>query len=196
MVMHKNVPYIRCRDGIYYFVRRVPDDVKSYYSSDRISMSLRTKSNGVAIRATKSICQRLDDYWLGLRLQKMDIPAIHLVSYNEVLDDSSSNVNDALDLYLRLKGQSKDKIFIRTATRNVEYIIKVLGNRPLKSYSSSDASKFRDWLIEQGMSLSTVKRVFSSVKAVINLTIQEYGLDINNPFSKTYMPEIEDKQYR
>ena len=23
MVMHKNVPYIRCRDGIYYFVRRV-----------------------------------------------------------------------------------------------------------------------------------------------------------------------------
>jgi len=64
MVMHKNVPYIRCRDGIYYFVRRVPDDVKSYYSSDRISMSLRTKSNGVAIRATKSICQRLDDYWI------------------------------------------------------------------------------------------------------------------------------------
>ena len=46
------------------------------------------------------------------------------------------------------------------------------------------------------MSLSTVKRVFSSVKAIINLTIQEYGLEINNPFSKTYMPEIEDKQYR
>ena len=76
MVMHKNVPYIRCRDGIYYFVRRVPDDVKSYYSSDCISMSLRTKSNGVAIRATKSICQRLDYYWLGLRLQKMDTPAL------------------------------------------------------------------------------------------------------------------------
>ena len=194
--MHKNVPYIRCRDGIYYFVRRVPDDVKSYYSSDRISMSLRTKSNGVAIRATKSICQRLDDYWLGLRLQKMDIPAIHLVSSNEDLDDSSPLISDSLDLYLRLKGEGKDKTFIRTATRNVEYIIKVLGNKSIMSYSSIDASKFRDWLIEQGMSLSTVKRVFSSVKAIINLTIQEHGLDINNPFSKTYMPEIEDKQYR
>ncbi len=186
MVMHKNVPYIRCRDGIYYFVRRVPDDVKSYYSSDRISMSLRTKS----------ICQRLDDYWLGLRLQKMDIPAIHLVSSNEDLDDSSPNITDALNLYLRLKGEGKDKTFIRTATRNVEYIIKVLGNRPIKSYSSFDASKFRNWLMEQSMSLSTVKRVFSSVKTIINLTIQEHGLDINNPFSKTYMPEIEDKQYR
>ena len=59
MVMHNNVPYIKCRDGIYYFVRRVPDDVKTHYSSDRISMSLRTKSNQVAIRAIKSICQLL-----------------------------------------------------------------------------------------------------------------------------------------
>ena len=151
MVMHKNIPYIRCRDGIYYFVRRVPYDVKSYYSSDHISMSLRTKSNGVAIRATKSICQRLDDYWLGLRLQKMDIPAIHLVSSNEDLDDSSQLISDSLDLYLRLKGEGKDKTFIRTATRNVEYIIKVLGNKSIRSYSSIDASKFRDWLIEQGM---------------------------------------------
>jgi integrase len=196
MVMHKNVPYIRCRDGIYYFVRRVPDDVKSYYSSDRISMSLRTKSNGVAIRATKSICQRLDDYWLGLRLQNMDIPAIHLVSSNEELNDDSPTITDALDLYLRLKGQGKDKTFIRTANRNIEYIVKVLGHKNIKLYTSNESSKFRDWLMEQGMSLSTVKRVFSSVKAIINLTIQEHGLNINNPFSKTYMPELDDKQYR
>ena len=188
MVMHKNVPYIRCRDGIYYFVRRVPDDLKSYYSSDRISMSLRTKSNGVAIRATKSICQRLDDYWLGLRLQKMDIPAIHLVGSNEDADYSSPNINDALDLYLRLKGVDKGKTFIRTANRNVEYIIKVLGNKSIKSYTSLDASKFRDWLIEQGMSNSTLKRVFSSLKAIINLTINEYGLNIINPFSRVYLP--------
>ena len=113
MMMYKNVPYIRFRDGIYYFIRRVPDDEKSYYSSDCISMSLRTKSNGVAIRATKSICQRLDDYWLGLRLQKMDIPAIHLVSSFEDTDDSSPNITDLLDLYLRLKGESKDKTLIR-----------------------------------------------------------------------------------
>ena len=50
--------------------------------------------------------------------------------------------------------------------------------------------------MEEGMSLSTVKRVFLSVKAIINLTIQEHKLDINNPFSKTFMPEKDDKQYR
>ena len=54
MMMHKNVPYVRFRDGIYYFVRRVPDDVKSYYSSELISINLRTKSNGVVISTCKS----------------------------------------------------------------------------------------------------------------------------------------------
>ena len=184
------------RNDTYYFLKRVPYDLKDYYSVKRLCFSLKTKSYSSALRMSKSILQRLEDYWLGIRLQKIDIPAINLVRPNENVDDSSPNIIDALDLYLKLKGIDKGKTFIRTANRNVEYIIKVLGNKSIKSYTSLDASKFRDWLMEQGMSLSTVKRVFSSVKAIINLTIQEYGLDINNPLSKTYMPEINDRQYR
>ena len=184
------------RNDTYYFLKRVPYDLKDYYSVKRLCFSLKTKSYSSALRVTKSVLQRLEDYWLGIRLQKMDIPAINLFKPNQNVDDSGPNNNDALDLYLRLKGIDKGKTFIRTANRNVEHIIKVLGNKSIKLYTSIDASKFRDWLMEQGMSNSTVKRVFSSVKAIINLTIQEHGLDINNPFSKTYMPEIEDKQYR
>ena len=41
------------------------------------------------------------------------------------------------------------------------------------------------------MSNSTLKRVFSSVKAIINLFINEYGLEITNPFSKAYLPSID-----
>ena len=108
-------------------------------------------------------------------------------------DDSSPLISDALELYLRLKGEGKGKTFIRTANRNVEYIIKVLGNKSIRLYSSSDASKFRDWLMEQGMSNSTLKRVFSSVKAIINLSINEYGLEITNPFSRVYLPSIDNE---
>ncbi len=68
-------------------------------------------------------------------------------------------------------------------------MIKVLGDRGIASYSSSDAGKFRDWLLEKGMTIRTVKRVFSSVRAIINLTISEQGVDCNNAFSRTYMPE-------
>ena len=56
----------------------------------------------------------------------MDIPAIHLVKSENKNDDSSPLISDALELYLRLKGEGKGKTFIRTANRNVEYIIKVL----------------------------------------------------------------------
>ena len=179
------------RNETYYFLKRVPYDLKDYYSVKRLCFSLKTKSYSSALRMTKSVLQRLEDYWLGIRLQKMDIPAINLFKPNENVDDSSPNINDALDLYLRLKGIDKGKTFIRTANRNVEYIIKVLGNKSIKLYTSIDASKFRDWLMEQGMSNSTVKRVFSSVKAIINLTINEYGLDITNPFSRVYLPSID-----
>ena len=185
--------HVLLRNETYYFLKRVPYDLKDYYSVKRLCFSLKTKSYSSALRLTKSVLQRLDDYWLGIRLQKMDIPAIHLVKANDNVDDSNPLISDALDLYLKLKGEGKDKTFIRTANRNIEYIIKVLGNKSIRLYSSSDASKFRDWLMEQGMSNSTLKRVFSSVKAIVNLSINEYGLDITNPFSKAYLPSIENE---
>ena len=63
--------YVSCRAGIYYYTRRVPYDVRQHYASARLSFSLRTKSNADALRATQSVTQRLEDYWLGLRLQEM-----------------------------------------------------------------------------------------------------------------------------
>tara|TARA_B110000027_G_C16071515_1_gene279313 strand:- start:743 stop:1216 length:474 start_codon:yes stop_codon:yes gene_type:complete len=134
------------RNETYYFLKRVPYDLKDYYSVKRLCFSLKTKSYVSALRITKSVLQRLEDYWLGIRLQKMDIPAIHLVKANDGINDSSPVISDALDLYLRLKGKDKDKTFIRTANRNIEYIIKVIGNKPIKSYTSNEAGEFRDWL--------------------------------------------------
>ena len=185
--------HVLLRNETYYFLKRVPYDLKNYYSVKRLCFSLKTKSYSSALRITKSVLQKLDDYWLGIRLQKMDILAIHLVKSNDNVDDSNPLILDALDMYLRLKSKDKDKIFIRTANRNIEYIVKVLGSKRIRLYSSSDASKFRDWLLEQGMSNSTLKRVFSSVKAIINLVISEYGLNITNPFSKIFLPEIDNE---
>ena len=126
--------HVLLRNETYYFLKRVPYDLKEYYSVKRLCFSLKTKSYSSALRITKSVLQRLEDYWLGIRLQKMDIPAIHLVKANDNIDDSSPLISDALDLYLKLKGEGKDKTFIRTANRNIEYIVKVLGNNPIRSY--------------------------------------------------------------
>ena len=69
-----------------------------------------------SMRAAKSVTQRLEDYWLGLRLQQMDIPAIHLVQESGP-KDVSPFILDAAELYLAINGKD-GQVFIRTARRN------------------------------------------------------------------------------
>ena len=91
--------------------------------------------------------QRLEDYWLGLRLHDMDIPAIHLVRTDGVAHDAPVML-DAVENYLKLKGNN-DRIFIRTARRNGSYVAKLLGNRTITSYSTAEAAQFRDWCFDK-----------------------------------------------
>ena len=92
--------------------------------------SLKTKSASAAVRASKSINQRLEDYWLGLRLQNMDIPAIQVVKSSDVHKIDTLLLYQGCELYLRLKGVGKDKLFIRTANSNTQYVTKLLGDSP------------------------------------------------------------------
>ncbi len=198
MVDHLNVSYLYKKRGVFYFSKRVPYDVRSYYKSDRIVICLRTKSNASAIRASKSVYQRLDDYWTSIRLTKMQVPAEHmLVSKPPVNGNSEAPLlSQALRTYLRLKGEGKNKIFVRAANRSIKYVIELLGDLPIDVYSSKDASKFRDYLLDRGLLISSVKRIFSSIRSIINLSISEEGISCINAFSKTYMPENNNVEIR
>ena len=94
--------HVLYRDGVYYYVRRVPYDLTFHYDVKRLCFSLKTKSASAAVRASKSINQRLEDYWLGLRLQNMDIPAIQVVRSNDNPQDNNIKLSQACELYRRL----------------------------------------------------------------------------------------------
>ena len=81
--------HVMNRDGVYYYVRHIPYDLIAYYNVSRLCFSLKTKSLKAAIRTSKSINQRLEDCWLGLRLQDMDIPAIQAVKSSDVVTNDS-----------------------------------------------------------------------------------------------------------
>jgi len=189
--------YIRNRDGIYHFIRRIPVDLQGHYRSDRVCLSLRTKSEPKALQVAGSISQRLDDYWSGLRLQKMDVPAIHLlISDNDDARHDSPTLKEAVEVYLILKGGVTNPVFARTARRNGRYVITALSNRPITAYSSADAAKFRDYLFDKGLSLGSVRRIFGSVRSIINLVMREQGIEGTNAFSGTYMPQRYDQKER
>ena len=78
----------------------------------------------------------------------------------------------------------------------MRYLTDCLGHEDLATLEISDAGRFRDYLFDRGMSSSSVKRVFSSVRAVINLAIREQGLAVTNVFSGTFIPDDEAKTQR
>ena len=196
IVQQKEVHYLWQKGRTYYFVRRIPKDIQEHYSSSRVVICLKTNIREKALRLSRSFAQRLEDYWLSLRLSKIDVPAVHLLRDKPVTTSTTQSLSEALELYLRLKGTGKDKVFRRGAERNISSVIQVLGDRPLDEYSSADAASYRDYLLNKGLTTNSVKRNFSTIRSIINLCIQEYGLDCRNPFSRVYLPDLNDSKKR
>ena len=59
MVDHLKVKYTFKKRDIFYFTKRVPKDIRSHYTKDRIIICLKTKSDASAARACKSLIQKL-----------------------------------------------------------------------------------------------------------------------------------------
>ena len=89
---------------------------------------------------------------------------------------------------MRLKGVGRSKTFFAAATRNIGYVINQYGDRPIDGYSSADAANLRDYLVNRGLRISSVSRIFATIRAVINLTIGEEGLDCRELFCKYLLP--------
>ena len=195
MLTYKNSSsHLRIRQGIYHFVRRVPSDLQQYYKSDRVSLSLKTRSHNHALRTASSINQRLDDYWLGLRLKEMDVPALHLlVEDGKENEPSSPTILEAADIYLRIKRNS-NPTFVRAVKRNTKYLVKALGNKPITAYSSADAASFRDKLFKKSLSIGSVKRILGSLRSIINLVMREMGIEGSNAFANVYLHHVEHEE--
>ena len=82
------------KSGTYYFVRRVPKDIREYYTSSRVVICLKTKRRDRAVEASLS---------MSLRLSKRDNSALHLLKDKPLSPSKSSSMtlSDALELYLR-----------------------------------------------------------------------------------------------
>lgn len=174
---------------VFYYSRTVPKDVEKHYSTKRIIVSLRTKSFHQARIIANDYSSKLEQYWLGIRLQESNIPALRLVTSSAERDESSlPTVIEAKELYFDVKGKGKPKSFFISANRNIRYLVDCLGNRPLDCYSTRDAAEFRSWLTEKGLSYGSLQRIFSGTKAIINLCIKEQGLNCQNAFSRVFIP--------
>ena len=200
-LLTKRIPYTFVRGGYYYFSRRVPTDLQCHYNYPRIVQGLQTSSPQKARVQANLEAAKLDAYWSQMRLAKSDVIGLSLVKASStsdrsattsspnaeaVVSKSSPTLLDALQVYLDQKGKGRPKTFRLAAERACNYVIGISGNKPLLSYTRSDALMFRDWLVDRGLTGSSVTRNFSYVKAVINFASSEFALDVRNPFIGVY----------
>ena len=201
MLATKSNSYTFQKDGVWYFSRRVPADLRRYYRTGRIAYSLRTKSIRDARVRAMSDAAKLDRHWHILRISSEDLPGKHLLAdaVQEPAAEASVDTHSlkaAVAVYLRLKGLDRPPTFEAAVRRSCGYLIDCCGMKNLQDYLRSDATQFRDYLFAKGLNGSSVARIFGTVRAVINLAISEFGLSIINPFSNVYFDQSQGVKKR
>ena len=201
MLTTKSNSYTFQKSGIWYFSRRIPQDLRRHYRTGRIAYSLRTKSIRDARVRAVSDAAKLDRHWHILRISSNDLPGKHLLTdaVKEPLAEASIDNHSfkaAVAVYLRLKGNDRPSTFEATVRRSCGYLIDCCGMKGLKDYVRSDATKFRDYLFAKGLNGASVARIFGTVRAVINLALSEFGLSIINPFSNVYFDQSQGVKKR
>ena len=174
--------------GFYYFSRRVPKALLDDYPKPRIVLALKTRHFRDALRQSQILSKRLDDQWFQMQLDAMGLGNVQARVFQPA-KAAAPLMSEATAFYLRLKGDGKDLVFTRAAQRNANVVIEALGDKPINEYASSEAGKLRDTLLAKGLAVTSIKRMFGSIKAIINLAMAEHGIEGRNPFSSIYMPD-------
>jgi integrase len=190
MVWVRSPVYFYKRKDTFYFSRAVPSDLRQRFNKRKIEVSLRTKSQAKAMRSAAVLSDRLERYWDSLRMEMICSRELGLCAAPEVMAVAVQQFSlpEALALYQRLKGGEKTKLFFEGSERSMRYLIDCVGHESLTDLAPSDAGKFRDYLFDRGMASASVKRVISSVRAILNIAIKEYGLERANIFNGTFIP--------
>ena len=184
---NKHPFYTYRKDSYYYFSRAVPCDLRERYSTSRLVICLHTKSHYRAKLASKNIASKLDDYWLGLRLKRTDVPARDKFIDSGINPSSAPLLSEARERYLAIKGAERSQLFFSHTRRAIKYVSDQLGDRPIDQYSGIDAANFRDNLKARGLATSSIQRVITSVKVEINFNINDFGIECKNAFANVYI---------
>jgi len=122
MLTTKSNNYTFQKSGIWYFSRRIPQDLKQHYRTCRIAYSLRTKSIRDARVRAMSDAAKLDRHWHILRISSDDLPGKHLLAdaVQESVAEASidHSFKAAVAVYLRLKGNDRPPTFEAAVRRS------------------------------------------------------------------------------
>ena len=170
----------------------MPSDVCHRFNKEKIEVSFELSLKQKRLSSAAAFSDRLERYWDSIT---MEMICSRELGINVVSDkvrnanETKLSVSDALALYQRLMGSGKSSLFFEVSNRCIQDLQECLGHDNIINLEPADAGQFRDFLFDRGMSSSSVKRVFSSVRAIMNLVIKEHGLAMTNMFNGNFIPD-------
>ena len=129
---HQNYTYLKRRNGIYYFTRRIPNDLQRQYKRDRLYVSLRTRSRRKAMAASEKLSNELEALWSQSHIKSivhrispvtgLKAPVAELstgTTFAAEIAASQPLLSEALETYLDLKGRDRSPSFESSVRRSV-----------------------------------------------------------------------------
>ena len=199
---NKTRAFLLQRNDIFYFVRRIPEQLQHHYRTGRICFSLKTKSKNIALLRSRELASRLETYWFHLRMREdavfgrfLNQPIYTPLAENAVkvpeavgqFKDAALKFSEARKLYLRLKGQNRTPNFYRATERDCNILINLCGDKPISEYLRTDATALRDHLLSENMAGQSIVRILSTIKAILNFAATESGIPNNSSFTGLYV---------
>ena len=121
MVWVRSPVYFYKRNDTFYFSRAVPSDLRHRFNKKKVEVSLQTKSEAKAAKPAAALSDRLERYWDSLRMEMIYSRGLGMRVVSDKLSSCARDdirIHDELELYQRLKGTGKTKLFFKVSKRS------------------------------------------------------------------------------
>lgn len=98
-------------------------------------------------------------------------------------------LSEAFSVYLDNHYKGHDRKFQESQKQHWDKLINLLGDKPIKALSRSDARLYRDHRLASGVAATTVAREISTIRAILTKAIRELSLGIPNQFAGIEIPQ-------
>ena len=123
-ILYTSPKYLFVKDGVYYYIRRVPRAIAEHYRLAIIRVSLRTKLHSTAVRRMAKINQEIERDWEQLMFSSVSNivdrfrtknTATYISSKNTSFESDAPTLLEAMDFYLSEQGSDRPKGFYQGA---------------------------------------------------------------------------------
>lgn len=180
------------RGSTYYFRARVPEDLRQHYRRREFFVSLKTRDRLQAEHSLVALKARLFEDFSALRGVSAPAPALPTIARPQRLRETSSSLSILVD-YWKEQAERRPRTVMEVET-TFKRFVECNGDVAIEQLERRHVVALKDRMLEQGLSVATVKKAMGLLSAVFELAVANDKLS-SNPVKgiRLARPKVERK---